>query len=339
MKSINNKIIYRFSMNLFFVFFLSFYTLGFSQNQIEPETQKSFVLPEKTSFSENIVYKKSKTGKSVFLDIYRPKNVSNAKTPVVIYVHGGGWVGGDKIIRADSYIETTILKLVEKQYSVISIDYTLVNKDVHFPLPLEDTKDAIRWVRKNADTYNFDVSNIGLFGASAGSHLSMLAAYTKDNEFVGDPELSSYSAKVKYVVNNFGPTDLNKLLHTRAGKIPVFFIGLLAKNIVDLREKLVLGLSGYDIKKDKRKVVEYFKTISPVTYVDNGIPTLILQGDKDKIVPINQSKKLHKKLNKEDIENKLTIVEDGNHGFRTTDKAYLDQLTDEMVNFIVAQKK
>jgi dipeptidyl aminopeptidase/acylaminoacyl peptidase len=167
----------------------------------------------------------------------------------------------------------------------------------------------------------------------------MLAAYTKDNEFVGDPELSSYSAKVNYVVNNFGPTDLNKLLHTRAGKIPVFFIGLLAKNIVDLREKLVLGISGYDIKKDKRKVVEYFKTISPVTYVDNGIPTLILQGDKDKIVPINQSKKLHKKLNKEDIENKLTIVEDGNHGFRTTDKAYLDQLTDEMVNFIVAQKK
>ncbi len=339
MKSINNKIIYRFFTSLFFVFFLSLYTLGFSQNQIEPETQKSFILPEKTSFSENIAYKKSKTGNSIFLDIYRPKNVSHVKTPVVIYVHGGGWVGGDKIIRADSYIENTILKLVEKQYSVISIDYTLVNNDVHFPLPLEDTKDAIRWVRKNADVYNFDTNNIGLFGASAGSHLSMLAAYTQDNEFVGDPELSSYSAKVNYVVNNFGPTDLNKLLHTRAGKIPVFFIGLFTKNIVDLREKLVLGISGYDIKKDKRKAVEYFKTISPITYVDNGVPTLIIQGDKDKVVPINQSKKLHRKLKKEEIKSSLTIVNDGVHGFRTTDKAYLEKIANEMVDFIEKQKK
>jgi acetyl esterase/lipase len=339
MKSFNNSIIYRFSINLFFVLFLGLFNLSYSQNQIEPEAQKSVLLPERTMFSENIIYKTDQQGKSILLDLYKPKKASSEKLPVVIYVHGGGWVQGDKIIRADSYIENTILKLIEKNYAVISIDYTLVSETVHFPSPIEDTKDAVKWVRKNADKYNFDQNNIGLFGASAGAHLSMLAAYTNDNEFVGSPELSPYSAKVNYVISNFGPTDLNKLLHTRAGKIPVFFIGLFAKNIVDLREKIVTGMSGYDIKKDKRKVIEYFKTISPLTYVDNGIPTLIVQGDKDKVVPMKQSKKLHRKLKKENIQNSLTIVEDGLHGFRSTDKEHLDRITDEMVNFVVSQKK
>lgn len=338
MKSLNHNTIYRFFSNLFFIAFLGVFSLGFSQNQIEKQTQKSILLPEKAKVYENIVYK-SNNEKPVLLDIYTPKNSSFEKLPVLIYVHGGGWVTGDKTIHADSYIENTILKLVEKNYAVISIEYTLVSETVHFPLPIQDTKDSIRWVRKNAGKYNFDTNNIGIFGASAGSHLAMLAAYTNDNEFVGNPELSGYSAKVNYVVNNFGPTDMNKLLHTRAGKIPVFFINLFAKNIVELRSKIVLGISGYDIKKDRRKVVEYFKTISPVSYVNNGVPTLILQGNKDKIVPMQQSKKLNKELEKENIASTLTIVEDGTHGFGTTDKAYLEKLSDEMVDFIVAHKK
>ncbi|MCA6068517.1 alpha/beta hydrolase [Chryseobacterium sp. RG1] len=338
MKSLNHNTIYRFISNLFFIAFLGVFSLGFSQNQIEKQTQKSILLPEKAKVYENIAYK-SNNEKPILLDIYAPKNSSSEKLPVLIYVHGGGWVTGDKTIHADSYIENTILKLVEKNYAVISIEYTLVSETVHFPLPIQDTKDAIRWVRKNADQYNFDTNNIGIFGASAGSHLAMLAAYTNDNEFVGNPELSGYSAKVNYVVNNFGPTDMNKLLHTRAGKIPVFFINLFAKNIVELRSKIVLGISGYDIKKDKRKVVEYFKTISPVSYVNNAVPTLILQGNKDKIVPMQQSKKLNKELEKENIASTLTIVEDGTHGFGTTDKAYLEKLSDEMVDFIVAHKK
>ncbi|MBT2621131.1 alpha/beta hydrolase [Chryseobacterium sp. ISL-6] len=339
MKSFNNHTtLYRFLLNLFFVLSLSAFNLNFSQNQIQAQTPKSILLQEKTTVSENIFYKTNKEG-SVALDIYSPKNSSDEKHPVLIYVHGGGWIGGDKVIHADSYIENMILKLVEKEYTVVSINYTLVNKDVHFPLPIQDTKDAIRWVRKNADKYHFDTNNIGLFGASAGAHLSLLAAYTEDNEFVGAPELSPYSAKVNYVVNNFGPTDLNKLLHTRVGNVGAFFVSLFSKKIVDLRDKLILGISGYDIKKDKRKVIDYFKTLSPVTYIDNATPTLILQGNKDKIVPLKQSEILKRKLDKKDIKNKLTIVEGGIHGFGTTDKSYLNQLVDEMVDYIVSQKK
>lgn len=339
MKSYTNNILHRFSINLFFVLFLTLSHWGFSQNLIQPEIQKSTLLFEKTAVSEDLTYKMSEKGSPVLLDIYTPKITGNTKIPVVIYVHGGGWVEGDKTIRADSYIENTILKLTEKQYAVISINYTLLDESTHFPTPVEDTKDVVRWVRKNAGKYNFDTNNIGFFGTSAGAHLSMLSAYTPDTEFVGDPELSKYSGKVNYVIDNFGPSDMNSLLHTRTGKIPVFFIGLFSKKIVDLREKLVLGITGYDIKKDKRKVVKYCKTISPISYVNDGVPTLIIQGNKDQVVPLKQSKKLHRKLKKEGVQNTLTIVEDGLHGFRTTEKAELDKIVEEMVSFIVSQKK
>jgi len=341
MKSLSNSIsIHRFSRNLFFVLFLNLFTLSFSQLPFEPKTGKSTLLPEKTNVSENIIYKTNQNGDQMALDIYTPKDTSSEKLPVVIYVYGGGWVKGDKTIRSETYIEDMFLKLVEKKYAVIAINYTLLSEKIHFPLPLQDTKDAIRWVRKNAEKYNFDTNNIGLFGASSGAHLSMLAAYTQDNEFVGSPELSSYSAKVNYVVDNFGPADLNTLLHTRIGKVPVFLVGLIFSNkIVTLRENLVDGISGYDIKKDKRKVVKYFKTVSPITYADTAVPTLIVQGDKDKVVPLQQSKKLSRKLKKANVQNSLIIVKDGMHGFGTTNKNYLNQIDDEMVNFIVSQKK
>ncbi|MFN1217336.1 alpha/beta hydrolase fold domain-containing protein [Chryseobacterium kwangjuense] len=339
MKLSTNISVYRFFINLFFVFALTLFSLSNAQNQPEPAVKKSSLLPEISTVSENVIYKTNAIGNPLALDIYIPKNAETEKIPVVIYVHGGAWVKGDKIIPEGSYFETFISKLLEKKYAVVSIDYTLLNDSTHFPLPLEDTKDAVRWVRKNAAQYHFDPDNIGFFGASSGAHLSMLAAYTPDTEFLGNPELANYSAKVNYVVDHYGPADMNQLLHTRLGKVPVFFFGLAAKKIVDLRTDLVRGLSGYDIKKDKPKVVEYFRTISPVTYVAAGVPTLIVQGNKDKIMPMKQSKKLHRKLKRNNIQTSLIIVEDGIHGFKTTDKVYMDQLIGQMMDFIASQKK
>ncbi|TZF94134.1 alpha/beta hydrolase [Chryseobacterium panacisoli] len=345
MKScIYNISIYRFFTNLFFVLFLNVFTLGFSQNfsQVKVKTPpvKSILLPEIANLSEDIIYKTSRKGDPIRLDVFTPKNTTAGQLlPVLIYVHGGGWIEGDKVIHADNYVETTIGKLMAKQYAVISINYTLLNDDTHFPLPLEDTKDAVRWVRKNAEKYRFDTSNIGLFGASAGAHLSLMAAYTPDNTYQGSPELSSYSAKVNYVIDHYGPTDLNKLFHTRLGTIPVGMIGLMSKKIVGLQENLVKGISGYDIRKDQDTAIDYLTTISPVNFVSEGVPTLIVQGNNDKVVPISQSKKLHRKLNRARIQNSLIIVDGGVHGFGTTDKSYLNQLTDEMVNFILSQKK
>ncbi|MFZ4931027.1 alpha/beta hydrolase fold domain-containing protein [Chryseobacterium sp. Mn2064] len=341
--NINNISHYRFFTNLFFVLFLNLSNLFFSQNfsQIPVKTPpvKSTLLPEIATITENVTYTINKKGNPIQLDIFTPKNTSAEKLPVLIYIHGGGWVEGDKIIHADNYVETTIAKLMAKNYAVVSINYTLLNDNTHFPLPLEDTKDAIRWVRKNAEKYNFDTHNIGLFGASAGAHLALMAAYTPDNTYIGNSELSSYSAKVNYVIDHYGPADLNTLFHTRLGTIPVAMIGLISKKIVTLQQNLVKGLSGYDVKKDQDRAIEYFKTISPVYFVSDAVTTLIVQGNSDKIVPLSQSKKLYRKLKRAKVQTSLIVVDKGVHGFGTTDKAYLDKLTDEMVDFVVSQKK
>lgn len=339
MKQSHQNILYRFFLNLFFIFFLTSFTPVFSQELPEQKLPPSTLLPERTALTKNIVYKTNSLGKSVSLDLYRPKNQTAEKLPVVVYVHGGAWAKGDQVVRADNYIERFILKLVEKNYAVISIDYTLVSETVHFPVPIEDTKDAVRWVRKNAAQYHFDPDNIGFFGASSGAHMSLLAAYTPDSEYMGSPELSSYSAKVNYVVDNFGPTDLNKLLHTRLGKVPVTIVGWFFKPIVEIREKLVYGISGYDINKEKRKAIDYLETVSPINDTEGGIPTFILHGDKDKVAPLKHSKKLVRKLKKQNVEATLVVVKDGVHGFGKTDRVYMDQLTDEMVQFIAAHKK
>ncbi len=329
--SANNTHICRFFINLFFIFFFTASTFA--------QTAKSSLLQEKTAVSENISYKKDSEGKDLLLDIYKPKNSSIKKLPVVIYLHGGAWALGDKVIAPDNYIEQTVLKLTEKNFAVLSVNYRLVSDNVHFPGPIEDSKDAVRWVRKNAEKYGFDSENIGFWGVSAGAHLSLLSAYTPDNEFVGDSELSKYSGKVNYVVDNFGPTDINRLLHTRAPKPLLFIVGLIAEKIIDIRSKIAKGMTGYDIKTDRKKVIEFCKTISPLNYTQNTVPTLILHGNKDKVAPIRHSKRLVKMLKKVNTENSLIVVEKGDHGFKTTDKAYQDELNDKMVNFIIAHKK
>lgn len=327
----NNTNISRFFLNLFFIFFFS--------ASLFAQTSKSILLQQKTAVSENITYKKDDKGRDLQLDMYRPKNSSQKKLPVVIFLHGGAWALGDKVIAPDNYIEQTILRLTEKNYAVLSVNYRLVSDEVHFSGPIEDSKDAVRWVRKNANQYGFDAENIGYWGVSAGAHLSLLSAYTPDNEFMGDQELSKYSGKVNYVVDNFGPTDMNRLLHTRAPKPLLFIVGLISKKIIDIRTKIAKGMTGYDVNTERKKVIEACKTISPLYYTENTVPTLILHGNKDKIAPIRHSKRLNKMLDKTKTPHELIIVKKGNHGFKDTDKAYQEELNNTMVDFIVFQTK
>jgi len=141
--------------------------------------------------------------KKMKLDIYQPLSSQNKKVPVVVYIHGGGWASGDKSEIHNDYRKVLLHALLTEGYAVISIDYRLTNRNgIHFPAPVLDCKDAIRWVYKNADAYHFDTEKIGLWGTSAGAHLAMLMAYSTDTDFYGAAELKKYSSKVKYVLNN-----------------------------------------------------------------------------------------------------------------------------------------
>ena len=134
------------------------------------------------------------------LDLYVPAE-ADAPLPVIVWIHGGAWLGGSKEMGVPA------LPFVGKGYAVASINYRLSQHAV-FPAQIEDCKAAIRWLRANARTYNLNAGRIGVWGASAGGHLvALLGTSGGVEDFDGKGGNADRSSRVQAVVDFFGPTD------------------------------------------------------------------------------------------------------------------------------------
>ncbi|WP_143315020.1 alpha/beta hydrolase [Clostridium sp. HBUAS56017] len=216
---------------------------------------------------ETIQYKNTKNT-PVYLDIYRPENIPSKGSPVILYVHGGSWAYGNS--EFPKVLSPILKSFLNQGYTIISVSYELLNKNVNFSKQVSDVKDSIRWIYKNKTTYNFNVNEIGVIGISAGAHLSLLATYSDNEEFVDDGSLKEYPYKIKYLIDFFGPTDLSSLDENLAIKESIPFISSI-KN------------------KD-----EYIKKFSSINYVKEGLPkTLIVHSKADTMVPYTNSSNLY----------------------------------------------
>jgi acetyl esterase/lipase len=243
--------------------------------------QKAPSPPEGTTTEKNLAFGDHERQK---LDLYLPK--SDSPTPLVIWIHGGGWEGGSK----DG--GNPLLPLVGKGYAVASTNYRL-SKHAVFPAQIHDVKAAVRFLRAGAKKYNLDPDHFGAAGASAGGHLVALlgtSAGAKDLE--GDGPNREVSSAVQAVCDIFGPTDLLKL--SPPGKT----------NAVT---RLLGGDTG-----DKKDLAAQ---ANPITYVDaKDPPFLILHSDKDPLVPVSQSELLRDALKKAGVEVELVVVPGAGHG-------------------------
>ncbi|MDU2489060.1 MAG: alpha/beta hydrolase [Clostridium celatum] len=263
---------------------------------------------------ENITYKdvvyKKRDNKELTLDIYTDKKANEA-TPVIIYVFGNGWMYGDKVI--PSAIESIIDLLKDEGYAVISTSYELMDDEVILEEQISDVKDTIRWVYKNKDKYNFDVNNIGIIGPSAGAQLSMMAAFSQDDEFIGDKSLKSYSSEVKYIIDLFGPARLSKV------------------NLSVGPEEVVERFSDNDIEK-------LSKEFSPIEYVREGLPdTLIIHSLKDNIVPYETSVELYEAALKYDNNFELYTLQDCTHYLENLSSTEALNLYMKIVDYILSK--
>ncbi|HUH25476.1 MAG TPA: alpha/beta hydrolase [Flavobacterium sp.] len=279
--------------------------------------------------SKNITYKVVNNTDSIKLDIYAPTKKVYDKNPVIVFIHGGAWAKGDKDLSKSYYFTNLKDTLQTKGYAVVSINYRLVNESIHIADQLTDCQDALKWVAEHAKTYNFDENNIGVWGESAGAHLALLVGYGVHNASKDLPE-------IQYIIDNFGPTDLNKVLKTNASWFTRNVYKMILPDLYNLRGKLIKALTSYEINTHKKEAMAIAKNYSLITYVATATktPTLLLHGTKDFIVPIKESKKLHKKLNETLITNSFIKVKKGHHGFTTIPNSEIQDLIKQTYLFM-----
>jgi acetyl esterase/lipase len=231
------------------------------------------------------------------LNLLLPKTPKDDKPlPVIVHIHGGAWLGGDRAGghgRLAPYVASG-------EYAAVAVGYRLTNEAI-WPAQIHDCKAAIRWIRANAKKYNLDPDKIGVVGESAGGHLvALLGTSGGVKELEG--ELGPHkdvSSKVQCVVDLFGPADI---LTMQDGGSKMDHDG------PNSPEGKLLGGRVKD-KKDAAKAA------SPLTYVaaDNP-PFLIIHGNKDPLVPFNQSERLSAALKKAKVECYFVAVDGGGHG-------------------------
>jgi len=215
------------------------------------------------------------------MDAYIPEAHDNAR--VIVYIHGGGWTGGDKGEFPASMIDELVGR---RKYILVSMNYRLVKDGQnHFPAQIEDISEALGFIAAYADKYNYNGHEFALMGGSAGAHLAMLYAYGYDSLH-----------RIKTVVDYWGPTDLaDKEDRTRnpdGDRKVVNFLG-----VADARAPLCIAASP-------------FYKLTKAT----GVPTILFQGGEDPLVNYTQSEKLYKKLQSLDIPTEYELYPHEKHG-------------------------
>jgi len=255
---------------------------------------------------EDIVYK-TIDNESLELDILMPTKSVFETIPVIIYIHGGDFVGGDKADLTLDIREDLVPEILDAGYAIIAVNYRLLNEDRHFPTCIVDVKDSIRFIHSVSDTYNFDESNFGIWGNSSGAYLALTAAYSPSGNYYGEYGLRSYSAEVNYVIDMYGPNQIVSMEEINTMTTP---------KLLETQDKLDILFGGvYDIYDLNAADYITMAVHNPNSYVSNDtVPTLIIHGKLDDVIDIKQSLLLEAKLDEYDIEYEFYEILGGEHG-------------------------
>jgi acetyl esterase/lipase len=238
------------------------------------------------------------------LDLWLP-DWPGEPVPTLIYLHGGGWVSGER-----EQFALLFLPFIEMGFAVANVQYRMAHVSTA-PSAVQDCRAALRWVIYNAEKYGFDADRIVVFGHSAGGHLALLTGMLQasagfDWEIPGSSDQERqemiwrfYAAKeagneeldVAAIIEWSGVTDVNDLMDgpNRKGYALAW-----------------LGTVPH--------VEELARQVSPITYVRPGLPPILLvHGDADPVVPYSHAVRLHEALDRVGASNVLVTVPGGGH--------------------------
>lgn len=258
----------------------------------------------------DIPYAMSAAGTPLKLDLYLPPA---AGAPLLVWLHGGAWENGNKSAMP-------LAPFVERGFAVASVDFSPASK-ARFPGQVHEIKAAIRFLRAEATRYGYDASRIAILGASSGAHLADVVGTSNGNAelegTLGDHR--DQSSDVHAIVSYFAATNLTTIL---AQSTP---FGL------NIREPALQRLLG----APPQEAEALAKLASPVFQVDrNDPPLLLLHGDQDPQMPINQSHELEGAYERQGLQVDFIVVHGAAHG---GDAFYSPENVERVATFLGAQ--
>jgi acetyl esterase/lipase len=263
-------------------------------------------------------------GTPLLIDLYLPPGAG--PFPVVQPEHDGGWLTGTR------QLPDMVLPLLGRGVAIASIDYRLTSEggryggeSVTFPAQILDVKGAIRWLRGHAEGFALDPTRIGVWGSSSGGHLAALAGTSGGVAALEDGAAGSthVSSRVEAVVDYYGPTDLLQLgpdqttppgaafSHDAPGGPGSLLIGFsrAGEGLGVLRANAARAVPPFP------PFVALARAANPISHVDAlDPPTLIVHGDADTQVALQQSRRLRDALAAAGVPVELVVVPGGGHG-------------------------
>jgi acetyl esterase/lipase len=233
------------------------------------------------------------TERELLCDVWRPAN-GEASGLAIVYCHSSGWFAGDKDFGTRPFFH----HLVAQGHTVMDVAYRLC-PEVDIYGMVGDVKRAVAWMRANGSRYGVDPRKIALGGGSAGAHLALLAGYTPQHPELTPEDVKGADVSVCGILSYYGPTDLAagyepwRASNPFANLPPVPIGEQLAPNMrMRYAGRMDILLGGHP-----RDIPEVYRLASPPTHVGPGSPpTLLIQGDKDLLVPVETTRALHTRL-------------------------------------------
>ena len=260
-----------------------------SQADVYPDRVTRF--PNGVTGLADVTYSVIPGFRPLVLDLYLP--AGEAQKPLVLFVHGGGWVGGNtRHSGALADFPLALSELAAEGFVIASIEYRL-SGEASFPAALQDVRAALRYLKDNADEYRIEPSKVAIWGGSAGGQLASLAAVSCGDQTLDAAPAQPRSECVQGAVVWYGVFDF----------APVVAGG------VDGSVGRYLGCEGSCNAATVRRA-------SPVSYLSpDDPPHLLIHGEQDRTVDVAQSRSFEAALRKEGVEVRSLYIPDVDHSF------------------------